>query len=92
MQIQISTQHFDLTDAVKTYINEKVARLDKYGYDDLQLRVHLIIEASIYRCNIQVGEAKGERFYAESENKENMHKAVDEVVEKLEKQLRRNKN
>jgi putative sigma-54 modulation protein len=90
MNIEISGRHFDLTDALRTHINEKVSVIEKYydGIDD----VHVILEftAGLNHAHVQV---RGDRLRLDSRSKSHdMYFALDECVHNLERQMRKFKD
>jgi putative sigma-54 modulation protein len=90
MNIDISGRHFDLTDALKTHINDKISVIEKYydGIDD----VHVILEftAGLNHAHVQV---RGDRLRLDSRAKSHdMYFAIDECVSSLERQIRKFKD
>ena len=90
MNIDISGRHFDLTDALKTHVEDKVSAFERFydGIDD----VHVILEftAGLNHAHISV---RGDRLRLDSRSKSHdMYFAVDECVSSLERQIRRHKD
>ena len=90
MNIDISGRHFDLTDALKTHITDKISVIEKYydGIDD----VHIILEftAGLNHAHVQV---RGDRLRLDSRAKSHdMYFAIDECTSSLERQIRKFKD
>ncbi|MBI5014069.1 MAG: ribosome-associated translation inhibitor RaiA [Deltaproteobacteria bacterium] len=89
MQLNITFRHVDPSDALKTYASDKVDRLKKY-FDGL-VEGHVILSLEKIRHTAEVTlQANGIRVIAKGENSD-FYSAVDNVAEKLERQLVRYK-
>jgi putative sigma-54 modulation protein len=89
MQLNITFRHVDPSDALKAYATEKVDRLKKY-FDGL-VEGHVILSLEKIRHFAEVTlQANGVRVNAKEETAD-FYTAVDNVVEKLERQLVRYK-
>jgi len=87
MNIEISARHFDLTDALKDHVEDKLSVLAKFydGIDD----VHVILELSsgMNRSHVQL---RGDRLRLDSRAKgHDMYFAFDDCANSLERQLRK---
>ncbi len=90
MDVAISAKHMDLTDALKNYVTERMSRVKKYT--DYNLNADISMGVEKHRNHIHAT-IKGNGFYlnSEAEDPASMYKAIDQCVDKLEKQLRRGK-
>ncbi len=90
MDVSISAKHMDLTDALKDYVTERLSRVKKYT--DFNLNADIFLGVEKHRNQIHAT-VKGNGFYlnSEAEDPASMYKAIDQCVDKLEKQLRRGK-
>lgn len=87
MNIEISARHFDLTDALKNHVEDKLSVLAKFydGIDD----VHVILELSSGMNNAHV-QLRGDRLRLDSKSKgHDMYFAFDDCANTLERQLRK---
>lgn len=86
MQISISGQNIELTDALHNYGMEKLGRL-KNHVDSITL-AHLILKVDNFR---HIAEAElhvpGKQLFAKSEEHD-MYAAIDTLVDKLDRQLK----
>lgn len=87
MKIIISGRNVDLTDGIKTRVNEKLGKLDKFFTESTQATVTLKNEngKDVAEINIPV---KGNLLRV-SERQDNLFQAIDTAVEKLERQVRK---
>jgi putative sigma-54 modulation protein len=87
MNIGISARHFDLTDALKDHVEEKLSVLAKFydGIDDIHVTLEL--SAGINRSHVQL---RGDRLRLDSRAKgHDMYFAFDDCANSLERQLRK---
>ena len=90
MDVSISAKHMDLTEALKNYATERIARVKKYTDFNLNANITLGVEKHRHHVHAII---KGNGFYLNSgaEDPASMYKAIDQCVDKLERQLRRGK-
>ena len=90
MDIVISAKHMELTDALKNYVEERLHRLTKFTDQNLKADIHLVADKHRHHIHSVI---KGGGIYmnSEAEDPANMYKAIDQCVDKLEKQFRRGK-
>ena len=87
MQVSITGRHVDLTDPLKAYVHEKLGHL-KHSFDHVvDVHVVLTVEKHRQRCEINIA-ANGISLHAKDET-EDMYAAIDGVVDKLNRQLKR---
>lgn len=90
MKFNVRGDNLVVTDAIKDYIETKIGKLDKYFKEDsitasVQLRIRgndHIIEVTIPTDNF---------ILRSEEENEDMYAAIDLVLDKLERQIRKNK-
>ncbi len=94
MQFVISGKHMQLTESLKEYAESKLSRVRKYFDHIIEMDVVLSVVPNRERERRNVAEAtvwaNGIVFRAHAES-EDMYAAIDELSEKLDKQLRRYK-
>lgn len=91
MLFTISGKHIDITEAIKSYAQEKTSRLPRY-YNGIN-QVEVIVDGSEGgKTSVEII-ARGEhsRVFVGTESGENVYKCLDLAVRKLEKQLRKKK-
>lgn len=91
MKIQTSGQHLDLGDSLRAHVDEKLAAVvSKYMDNAIEAQVLFRRESSMYHCQCSVHVGSGIDLQAEAEDTE-IYLSFDLVLEKLAKQLRRDK-
>jgi putative sigma-54 modulation protein len=94
MNLTISGHHLEVTPALRTYVTSKLDRITKHFDHVVDIKVLLTVEKQKEKekrqraeCNIHV---KGSDLFAESAH-EDLYAAVDELVDKLDRQVVRHK-
>ena len=91
MQIVTTGKQIDLGDALRSHINERLlASVAKYFDNAIEAQVILSREAHLFRCECSVHIGAGIKMQAEASS-DQIYASVDAAVERLEKQLRREK-
>jgi putative sigma-54 modulation protein len=89
MQITTTFRHLEQSDALKTYVEEKLDRVKKYIDEPIVAQAYLTVEKIRHIAEITLT-AKGITIKA-SEATNDMYASIDAVVDKIERQLRRYK-
>ncbi|MHC4187045.1 MAG: ribosome hibernation-promoting factor, HPF/YfiA family [Planctomycetota bacterium] len=92
MDFIITGRHINVTEAIKTYAEEKTSKLPRY-YNSIN-QVKVIIDGKEHNdINVEII-ARGEhnKVFVAEETSKDAYKAIDIVVRKLERQLRRIKS
>ena len=89
MQIQLTGHHVDITPAMREYVNTKFDRLERH-YDQMNdTHVVLTVEKLQQKAEATIHVSKGTVF-ADS-IAEDMYAAIDLLVDKLDRQLKKHK-
>lgn len=95
MNLTISGHHLEVTPALRGYVTQKLDRIMRHFDQVVDVRVLLSIENQKEKqgrqraeCNIHV---KGNDLFAECAS-EDLYAAVDELVDKLDRQVVRHKD
>ena len=92
LRYQVRGENLEITQAIREYVENKVSKLEKYFADSLQANVYA--NAKVYKNNKKKIEItvplKGVTLRAEETN-EDLYAAIDLVVDKLERQMRKYK-
>ena len=89
MNLNITGKDFELTDSIKSYITEKVGKLEKYFGSDFDTVATLKIEGNNQVAEIRVNIAS-ETFKAATASKD-LYASIDKDIEILEGQIRKSK-
>ena len=90
MQIAVTFRHMESSDALRDYVEEKLARVKKYIDEPIDAQVVLSVQKKIHHRAEVTMVAKGLTMKSE-EDKEDMYAAIDLMVDKIERQLKRYK-
>ncbi len=95
MNLTISGHHLEVTPALRSYVTTKLDRITRHFEQVVDVKVLLSVEKQKEKerrqraeCNIHV---KGNDIFAESTH-EDLYAAVDELVDKLDRQVVRHKD
>ena len=90
MQVTTTFRHMEQSDALKSYAEEKLDRVTKYIDEPISVQVYFAVEKKIRHIVEIVITAKGISTKA-SEATNDMYAAIDAVIDKIERQLKRYK-
>lgn len=91
MKFNIHGKKLDVTESIKSYIEEKIGRLDKYFENPDEITATVLIKL---RGNDQVVEAtiNANKFILRGEEShKDLYASIDKVSDKIERQIRKNK-
>jgi putative sigma-54 modulation protein len=89
MHTSVTFKNLDSSETLKSYVGDKLDRFDKYLYNPAEANVVLSIEKFRHMAEISI---IGDRLniYGK-ESTDDMYSAIDMVLDKLEKQIKKNK-
>ena len=89
MQLNISGHHVDITDAMRSYAEEKMQKLERH-YDHIT-NAHLVfsVEKARQRAEATV-HVSGAELFADADG-EDLYAAIDMLIDKLDRQIIRHK-
>ena len=91
MRIDIRGDKVKVTDAIKSYVNEKIGRLDRYFENPVEMKAYVVIRVRNKDEIIEVT-VPSSKFTLRAEVSDNdLYAAIDKVSDKLERQIRKNK-
>ena len=91
MELNIRGDKIAVTKAIKDYITEKLERLDKYFEDVKNIKATVIIRVKNNEQIIEVTVPTSKFTLRAEEKHDDLYAAIDLVVDKLERQIRKNK-
>lgn len=89
MQVNLTGHHVDITDALRAYVDEKIARLERHFEHVTNVHVILSVEKKTQKAEATVHIA-GADVFADAVH-EDMYAAIDSLVDKLDRQVLRHK-
>ena len=90
MQINVTGHHVDLTPALRAYATEKLQRLSRHFDHVISINVILKVDNHQQQAEATVN-AAGKPLFAQ-ESGTDMYAAIDGLLDKLDKQVRRYKD
>ena len=90
MEILIRGSKVEITDSMKSYVKEKLSKLDKYLVDQ-KAKATVLVKVRSYTQKIEVTIPLKTLILRAEEEQEDFYAAVDLVINKLERQIRKNK-
>ena len=89
MKINLTGHHVDLTDPLRKYVNSKMDRLERHFDHVTDTHVVLSVEKLRHKAEATM-HISGGKIFADAEQ-ENMYAAIDSLVDKLDRQVKKHK-
>ena len=89
MQISITGHHIDITQALRSYIENKFARLERRFDNMTNIHVILSVEKERQMAEATIHVSRG-KVFADAEHND-MYAAIDNLVDKLDRQIKKHK-
>ncbi len=89
MQVSLSGHHVDITDSMRNYVNEKIAKLGRHFDQALDIHIVLTVEKLRHKAEATL-HVSGGNLYAD-DVQEDMYAAIDGLVDKLDRQGKKHK-
>ncbi len=87
MEIAVTFRHMQPTESLKTYAEEKVSKIKKYL--DFPLEAHVVLSVEKFRHIADVTLSINGTWIKGIEETDDMYSAIDQVMDKLEKQVKK---
>ena len=91
MEIIIHGDKVKVTKAMSDYIEEKLQRLDKYLENSENVRASVIVKVKNHEQRVEITIPLKSFILRSEEPKDDFYAAVDKTIDKLERQVRKNK-
>ena len=91
MKLTIHGDKLVVTDAIKSYIEEKLAKLDKYFENPEDLSANIVVRTRGIEQIIEVTIPIKKAILRSEESHKDLYAAIDKVTDKLERSIRKNK-
>ena len=89
MKINLTGHHVELTDPLRDYVNSKMDRLERHFDHVTDTHVVLSVEKLRHKAEATM-HITGGKIFADAEQ-ENMYAAIDSLVDKLDRQVKKHK-
>ncbi|MCE5321891.1 ribosome-associated translation inhibitor RaiA [bacterium] len=90
MLIQIKGKNFEVTDALKAYVEKKLPKLEKYFHDLKGAVIIMSVQRGLHVVEVQL-EGDGILLRGEERRGTDMYGSIDQVIEKLESRVKKYK-
>ena len=91
MELTVTFRHLEPNDALRSHAKEKVSRIEKYNSNINEVHVLLSMEKRTYIAEVIVNVNKA-KLTAKQVHDENMYTAIDLVMDKIDRQVRKHKD
>ena len=91
MELVIHGDKIKITGAMKSYLEEKLSRLDKYLENSDNVRVNVIVKVNGRDQTVEITIPLKSFILRSEETNEDFYASVDKTIDKLERQIRKNK-
>ena len=91
MEIKIHGDKIKITKAMKDYIIEKLDKLNKYLENSENVRANVIVKVKNHEQTVEITIPLKSFILRSEETQEDFYAAVDKTIDKLERQIRKNK-
>ena len=89
MQLNISGHHIDVTEALKSYVTEKLQKLERH-YDHIT-NAHVVLSVEKLRQRAEATiHISGAELFADADC-EDLYAAIDKLTDKLDRQILKHK-
>lgn len=88
MDIRFVGKNIDVTEGMKTHLEERVLRMEKYAPKIVEAHIVLETEKYLFKTEVTLL-AKNLRAYGEASSKENIFAAIDQACARVEKQIKK---
>ena len=92
MKLNIRGEKLTITNSMKDYITEKLSKLDKYFENPDEINMNVLVRVKGLEQIIEVTAPTKKFTLRAEESNEDFYAAVDLVISKLERQIRKNKD
>lgn len=89
MQVNVSGHHIDVTPPLRQYVSEKLERIQRHSDHLVNANCILTVEKLQHKAEAMIN-MRGIQIYADA-IEEDMYAAIDGLVDKLDRQVRKHK-
>ena len=89
MQLNLTGHHIEITDSLRTYVQEKMERVERHFDKVTNSHVILTVENVRHKAEATV-HMSGNDVFAEN-TEDNMYAAIDGLIDKLDRQVKKHK-
>ena len=90
MNLTVTGKNFEITDAIKNYLTEKITQTENSLYKNTSIHFNLFVDKNRHMAEAIIKQ-KGLTTRAKDQTR-NLYLTLDNVLEKIEKQLKKHKS
>ena len=90
MNLTVTSKDFEITDAIKNYLTEKITAMEDRLHKNTSIHFNLFVDKNRHMAEAIIKQ-KGLTTRAKDQTR-NLYLTLDNVLEKIEKQLRKHKS
>lgn len=91
MEILVRGDKIAVTKAINDYITEKISKLEKYIDNAESVRANVVIKVKNHEQKVEVTIPLKKFILRAEETQEDVYAAIDVIIDKIERQIRKNK-
>lgn len=91
MKLNIRGSKIEITDAIKSYLESKVQKLDKYFENPEEINANIVAKTKGIEQTIEITIPIKKAILRVEESNKDLYSSIDLAVDKLERQIRKNK-
>ncbi len=91
MRFNIRGDKLKITDSMKEYLEEKLSKLNKYLKDNDSIQANALVRVRNKKQIVEITIPLKTIILRSEEEQDDFYKAVDKTIDKLERQIRKNK-
>lgn len=91
MEIFVRGENLKVTKAIENYAKDKLGRINKYIGDSNNVRATIVLNVKNHNQKVEVTIPLKSFILRAEETRDDLYAAIDVVVDKLERQIRKNK-
>lgn len=91
MQVNIRGEKIVVTSAIKEYVEEKMSKMDRYFENPADIKCAVLVKVKNNEQKIEVTVPTSKFTLRAEERNNDLYAAIDLVIDKLERQIRKNK-
>ena len=91
MKCEIHGRKFEITESIRSYVESKVKKIEKYFNNPEELEAKVVIKQSGINYIVEVTIPAPKLLLRAEESHKDLYAAIDLVVDKVERQIRKNK-
>lgn len=91
MELLIRGDRMKVTEAMNDYVKDKLKKLEKYLEESEQVRANILVKVKGYTQKVEVTIPLKSFLLRAEEEAEDFYVAIDKVIDKLERQIKKNK-